>query len=112
MEDKMPKLQINTVGKGEVCICPECKWIYVSDTPFACENTECSRYGKEGQMAYVVVLPKKQKEALSLMIESEALGTVEQAVVVAMYEWLKKQDMFSVVDEVRKKKNATQKKKR
>ncbi len=39
---------------GEVCVCPECKFIYVSDDPFECENPECSRYGKKGVMCDVV----------------------------------------------------------
>ena len=54
----MAKLQIKTTEKLEVCVCPKCKWIYVSDTPFACENNECSSYGKKGKMYDVI--PKKK----------------------------------------------------
>lgn len=92
------------IKKIEVCVCPECKWIYANDSPFACENNACSLYGKKGQMAYVVILPKKQKKALELMLKSDVIDNIETAFTIAMYEWLRKQDMFSIVDEAETKK--------
>ena len=39
---------------GEVCVCPECGFIYVSHDPFECENEDCKKYGVKGIMCDVV----------------------------------------------------------
>ena len=38
----------------EICICPECKFIYICDMIIECENSDCKRYGKKGIMADVI----------------------------------------------------------
>ena len=40
--------------KLEVCVCPKCKWIYITDKPVECDNKECSDYEKKGNMCEVI----------------------------------------------------------
>ena len=39
---------------GQVCVCPRCKFIYVSDSQIECENAKCPRFGQIGIMCDVI----------------------------------------------------------
>ena len=67
---KKPELKHNE-EMGRICVCPECRWMYMSDDPFKRENPKCSREGKEGVMCSVIF--KKEGEPKTIQIEESTL---------------------------------------
>jgi len=42
-----------------VCVCPACECVYVSDTEVGCENEGCERQGKPGNMMRLIPIEQK-----------------------------------------------------
>ena len=40
---------------GHACVCVSCGWIYATDEPFACENSDCENAGKKGIMVSLYI---------------------------------------------------------
>lgn len=40
---------------ARVCVCPECRYIYVTNSEVECENEECQKQGEKGVMCNVIV---------------------------------------------------------